>query len=126
MKKEPPTTIDAYIATFPAEVQDILRRIRALIREEAPAATEAMSYQIPTYKLKRNLVHFAAFKKHVGFYPGPSGIAHFQDRLAAYPSAKGSVRFPLDQPIPYELMREITRFRVREEEAKTKMSPARK
>lgn len=106
--------IDAYIAGFPQEVQAILTKIRATIRKAAPEAEEAFSYQMPTFRLHGNLVHFAAFKKHIGFYPTPSGIEQFKTELSAYHNAKGSVQFPLDQPIPYELIQRIVAFRVAE------------
>ncbi len=116
------TTIDEYIATFPADVQAILQKMRAVIRACAPDATEAISYQMPTFKLNGNLVHFAAFKSHIGFYPVPSGIEKFKKELAKYPQGKGSVQFPLDQPIPYALIEKIVKFRVKEnlEKAKSK------
>ncbi len=106
--------IDKYIANFPNEVQEILEKIRATIREAAPDAEETISYQMPTFRLNGNLVHFAAYKKHIGFYPAPSGIEKFKKELAAYQSAKGSVQFPLDRPIPYELIGKIVTFRARE------------
>jgi uncharacterized protein YdhG (YjbR/CyaY superfamily) len=112
--QSPPKTIDEYIAGFPGDVQEILEKVRATIREVAPTAEETINYQIPTFTLKGNLVHFAAFSKHIGFYPTPSGIEKFQDELAAYESAKGSVQFPLDQPIPYELIHRMVAFRVQE------------
>ena len=117
-----PTTIDEYIATFPKDVQTILQKIRATIRKAAPQAEEAISYQMPTFKLNGNLVHFAAFKSHIGFYPVPSGIEKFKKELSAYKGAKGSVQFPLDQPIPYGLIGRIVKFRVKEnlEKAKAK------
>ena len=108
------TNMDAYIASFPPEVQAILQALRRTIRAAAPEAEETISYAIPTFKLHGNLVHFAAFPHHIGFYPGPSGIAHFQPELAAYKSAKGSVQFPLDQPLPLELISRMVRFRVAE------------
>lgn len=115
MKKDgSPTTIDAYIAAFPEHVQVLLQKVRQAIREAAPQAEEAIKYRIPTYVLNGNLVHFAAYSKHVGFYPTPSAIARFGVELAAYATAKGSVQFPLDQPIPYDLIRRIVRFRVEE------------
>ena len=113
-----PITIDAYIANFPPDVQVILQQIRATIRAAAPDAAEKINYGIPTFTLGgRNLVHFAAFKNHVGFYPTPSGMERFHAELAGYKGAKGSVQFPLDRPIPYELIAAITRFRVAEVEA---------
>ena len=108
------TTIDEYIATFPQEIQIILNNIRTIVKELAPEATEKISYQMPTFYLNGNLVHFAAFKKHIGFYPTPSGIEAFQEELSKYKGAKGSVQFPLDQPIPYELIRKIVLYRLEE------------
>ncbi len=112
-----PTTIDAYIAAFPEDVQAILQQIRQLIHDTAPEATEAISYGMPTFKLHGNLVHFAAFKNHIGFYPVPSGMAAFQEELSAYKQGKGSVQFPLDRPMPYDLIRRIVQFRVAENRA---------
>jgi uncharacterized protein YdhG (YjbR/CyaY superfamily) len=114
--------IDAYIASFPEDVRAILEKVRATIRKAAPGAEETISYRIPTFTLKGNLVHFAAFKNHIGFYPGPTGIEAFKDELSAYEGAKGSVRFPLDQPIPLGLISKIVKFRVKEslEAAKAK------
>lgn len=113
-------TIDEYIATFPSEIQDILFKIRAIVKEVVPEAIEKISYQMPTFYLDGNLVHFAAFKKHIGFYPTPSGIDAFQEELSKYKGAKGSIQFPLDQPIPYELIRRIVQFRVEEKHNKGK------
>jgi len=106
--------IDEYIAQFPSDVQVILDKVRMTIRENAPGADEKISYGIPTFYLKGNLVHFAAYKRHIGFYPTSSGIEKFQKELSVYKGAKGSVQFPLDQPIPYDLIGEIVRFRVKE------------
>jgi uncharacterized protein YdhG (YjbR/CyaY superfamily) len=106
--------IDEYIAGFPHDVQEILEEIRMTIREAAPEADEAIKYQIPTFTLKGNLVHFGAFKKHIGFYPTSTGIDKFKNELSVYVGAKGSVRFPLDKPIPFDLISEIVKFRVRE------------
>lgn len=117
MNETAPTTIDAYIAGFPADVQTILQSIRRTIHDAAPEATEAISYQMPTFKLHGNLVHFGAFKNHIGFYPVPSGIEAFQDELAAYKQGKGSIQFPLDRPMPYDLIRRIVEYRVRENTA---------
>jgi uncharacterized protein YdhG (YjbR/CyaY superfamily) len=117
----PPTSIDDYIALFPAEIQAVLQKMRITIQQAAPGAVEAIKYQMPTFVLnKKNLVHFAAFKNHIGFYPTPSGIEQFKDALSVYVNAKGSVQFPLNKPIPYDLIAEITKFRVEEEQAKTK------
>jgi uncharacterized protein YdhG (YjbR/CyaY superfamily) len=116
MKKgpKPPRTIDEYIARSPKEVRAILEKMRSTIRKAAPDAEEAISYQMPTFRLKGNLVHFAAFPNHIGFYPTPSGIEMFKRELSGYKWAKGSVQFPLDRPIPYALVRRITEFRVKE------------
>lgn len=119
-------TIDEYIASFPADVQAILQKVRATIRKVAPEATEAISYQMPTFKLNGNLVHFAAFKNHIGFYPVPSGIEKFKKELSAYKGAKGSVQFPLDRPIPYGLISKIVKFRVKENLEKVKAKARKK
>jgi uncharacterized protein YdhG (YjbR/CyaY superfamily) len=115
--------VDAYIAGFPPEVQHILERIRTTIREAAPGAEEAIKYGLPTFLLNGNLVHYGAFKDHIGFYPTPSGIEAFTDELSTYRGAKGSVQFPLDRPIPYDLVRRIVQYRVNEVRAN---APARK
>ena len=108
-------TIDEYVNAFPEYVQKILEKMRRTIREAAPAATEAISYQMPTFKLNgKNLVHFAAFKKHIGFYPTPSGIVAFSKELYPYKSSKGAVQFPIDKHIPFELVGRIVVFRVKE------------
>lgn len=109
-----PRTIDEYIAGFPSEVQKILEKVRATVRKAAPGAEETIKYRMPTFTLNGNLVHFAAFKKHVGFYPTPSAIEEFKADLASYKSAKGSVQFPLDRPIPFDLIRRIVEFKVKE------------
>jgi uncharacterized protein YdhG (YjbR/CyaY superfamily) len=108
---------------FPEDVQEILQRIRGIISEVAPDAEEAIKYQIPTFVLGENLVHFAAFAKHIGFYPAPSGIEHFREDLSAYKSAKGSVQFPLDSPIPYNLIKRIVKFRVKECRSRLSQKP---
>lgn len=113
-----PPNIDDYIATFPPAIQEILQRIRATIREAAPEAEETISYQMPTFTLKGNLVHFAAFKNHIGFYPTPTGTEKFQEQLSVYKGGKGSIRFPLDEPMPLALISEIVKFRVEENLAK--------
>lgn len=107
-------TIDEYIALYADDIQKILQKVRNVIKEAAPDASEKISYQMPTFYLHGNLVHFAAFKTHIGFYPVPSGIEKFQDELSQYKGGKGSVQFPLDKPIPYDLIRRITLFRVEE------------
>jgi uncharacterized protein YdhG (YjbR/CyaY superfamily) len=107
-------TIDEYIAQYQAPVRGILQKIRETIQSAAPMATEKISYGIPTFFEGENLVHFAAAKRHIGFYPTPSGIGAFAGRLTDYHTSKGAVQFPLDQPIPYGLISEITAFRVNE------------
>jgi uncharacterized protein YdhG (YjbR/CyaY superfamily) len=121
-----PQNIDEYIAAFPPEIQKILEKIRITIRKAAPGAEETIKYQIPTFTLKGNLVHFAAFKNHIGFYPAPRAIETFKKELSAYEGAKGTVRFPLDEPIPYDLITRIVKFRVKTTLAKTKSKAAKK
>lgn len=111
--------IETYIEQFPENVQEILRQIRALIKTNAPEAEELMAYGMPGYKTnKRPLVYFAAFKNHIGFYATPSGHGEFQDDLSKYKQGKGSVQFPLDQPIPYDLIERMVTFRVTENKQK--------
>ena len=113
--KRPFKTIDEYIRTFPKDVQTILEKMRKTIREAAPGAVETISYQMPTFKLNgKGLVYFAAFKNHIGFYPIPSGVEAFEKELSPYKQGKGSVQFPIDQPVPYDLVRRIVTFRVNE------------
>lgn len=112
------SSIDTYISSFPDEVQVILREIRRILRDAAPDAEEAIKYQIPTFVLGENLVHFAAFEKHIGLYPTPSAIERFKDELSGFKSAKGSVQFPLDSSMPYVLIKRIVKFRVDECRAK--------
>ena len=107
-------TIDEYILQFPPEVKEILNRLKTVIKESAPNATEKISYQMPTYAFHGNLVHFAAYKNHIGFYPAASGVAAFTDKLVEYKTSKGAIQFPIDKPLPYELIREIVQFRVDE------------
>ena len=109
-----PQTIDEYIAGFPPDVQVLLEQIRATIRQVAPDAQEAIKYQIPTFVLHGNLVSFAGYKNHIGFYPVPTGMEAFKDELAPYVAGKGTARFPLDQPIPFDLISRIVQFRVQE------------
>lgn len=111
-KSTAPRDMDAYIAGFPKDVQAILERIRRTIRKAAPDAEEKISYQMPTFFLKGNLIHFAAYKKHIGLYPAPRGLARFKKELSAYEGGKGSVRFPLNKPIPFALISKIVKFRV--------------
>ena len=108
------STVDEYIATCPENVQKLLGEVRATIKAAAPQAEEKISYQMPTFFLKGNLVHFAAHTNHIGFYPTPSGIEAFKPELSIYESSKGAVQFPLDQPMPLDLISKITKFRVAE------------
>ena len=105
-------TIDEYIAAFPENVQELLEQMRSTIQEAAPDAEEKISYAMPTFVLKGNLVHFAAYKNHIGFYSAPTGHEAFKDDLSVYKGGKGSVQFPLDQPLPLELVSRIVKFRV--------------
>lgn len=107
-------TTDEYIALFPADVQRKLQELRETIRSCAPEATEKISYQMPTFYLHGNLIHFAAHKNHIGLYPTPNGIQAFNNELSKYESGKGSVQFPLDEPLPLELVKKIVKFRVKE------------
>jgi uncharacterized protein YdhG (YjbR/CyaY superfamily) len=107
-------SIDEYIATFPADTQAKLEAVRATIRAAAPEAEERISYQMPTFALKGNLVHFAALKNHIGFYPTPSGIEAFADESSQYKTTKGAMQFPIDQPLPLELISRIVKFRAAE------------
>ena len=124
MERNNISDIDSYIAGFSEEIREILIKVRETIKQAAPEAKETLSYQIPTFILKGNLVHFAAYKNHVGFYPTPSGIERFKDELSVYKGAKGSVQFPIDKKIPYDLISKIVKFRVKEklkrEDIKTK------
>ena len=123
---KPPTTIDEYIDQFPEDVKGILNELRQTIREAAPEAQETINYQMPTFTLNGNLVHFAAFKNHIGFYPTPTGIEAFKEELSVYKGAKGSVQFPIDQPLPWSLIRRIVEYRVKENsERKPKKKAAR-
>ncbi len=115
-----PTSIDEYIAGYPPDVQRILQKIRLTVRKAAPGAEEAISYQMPAFKLNGNLVYFAGFKEHIGFYPVPTGIAKFKKELSVYKQGRGSVQFPLDKPIPYSLITKIVKFRVAENLARKK------
>jgi uncharacterized protein YdhG (YjbR/CyaY superfamily) len=111
--------IDEYIALFPKEIQSLLQQMRATIKAAAPEAVEKISYQMPTFFLNGNLVHFAAFKSHIGFYPVPTGIEKFKKELSIYKTTKGAVQFPLDKPLPLALITKIVKFRVAENLRKT-------
>ena len=115
-----PVTIDEYIAGYPADTQERLQALRQTIRAVAPEATEAINYGVPTFQLNGNLVHFGASKNHIGFYPSPSAMTAFEGRFAGYKTAKGSVQFPNDQPLPLGLVTEIVKFRVEEQQKKKK------
>jgi len=112
-KSTAPRTIDEYIAGFPKDVQGTLRKVRTTIRKAAPGAQETISYQIPTFKLNGMLISFAAFSKHIGLYPAPSGSERFNRELAAYRTSKATVNFPLDKPLPYALVTRIVKLRVK-------------
>jgi uncharacterized protein YdhG (YjbR/CyaY superfamily) len=114
-------TIDEYIALFPEDIQKILKELRAVIKAAAPDAEEKISYQMPTFAQKGNVVHFAALKNHIGFYPTPSGIQAYHDELSIYEGSKGAIRFPIDKPLPLELISKIVKFRVAENLKKAEM-----
>lgn len=119
--KTTPKNIDEYISGFPDEIRVLLEEVRKTIRDAAPEATETISYQMPTFRLNGNLVHFAAFKNHIGLYPAPTGIEEFGKELSVYKSGKGSVQFPLTDPLPLDLIARIVRFRVGENLKKRKL-----
>ncbi len=112
-------SIDEYISKFTPEIQEILTMLRKVIKESAPEAQEKISYQMPTFVLHGNLVHFAAFKNHIGFYPTPSGVEAFKQELSEYKGAKGSIQFPIGKPLPYELISNIVKYRVVENTQKS-------
>ena len=109
-----PQTIDAYIASYPKDVQVHLKKIRSTIKKAAPKAQEKISYRIPTFFQDGNLIFFAAFKNHISVYPAPRGAAEFKQELSAYEGGKGTVQFPLGKPIPYGLITRIVKFRLQE------------
>lgn len=113
-------TIDQYISMFPDNIQTILKKLRKIVREAAPKAEETISYQIPTFKLNGNLVHFAAFKDHISFFPTSSGRIAFKRELSKYKGGRGTIQFPLDKPIPYALVKRIVKFRVKENSEKAR------
>jgi uncharacterized protein YdhG (YjbR/CyaY superfamily) len=120
METAKPTEIDEYIADFPKEVQEVLELVRATIRKAAPQAEETISYAIPTFKLNNTyLVYFAGFKNHIGFYPAPVGMEEFKEEFSAYKTGKGSVQFPLDQPMPLDVITRMVKFRVEQNLEKT-------
>lgn len=116
MNKKTPLIIEDYILQYPQTLQIIMQQLRVAIKEASPQATEKMSWGMPTFYLFGNLVHFAMNRHHIGFYPGESGVAHFQDRLTSYKTSKGAIQFPLDQPIPFDLIQDIVRYRTSENE----------
>lgn len=107
-----PSSIDAYIAGFPKQIQDILQQVRHTVTKAAPGAQETIKYDMPTFTFKGNLVHFAAFKKHIGFYPAPTGDPAFEKDLAPYKTGRGSVQFPYNKPLPLELITRIVKLNV--------------
>ena len=111
-------TVDEYIASFPPEKRRVLERVREVIRKAAPGAVEKISYGMPGYKLRHNLVYFAAHTNHIGLYPTPSATGAFAKELKPYESGKGSIKFPLDKPIPYDLIKRIVEFRIKEDTGK--------
>ena len=113
-----PKNIDEYISRFPDDIQQILEKLRATIRTAAPEAEETISYQMPAFRLNGILVYFAAFKDHIGFFPTSSPIVAFEKDLAPYRHSKGGVQFPLDEPIPFELIKKIVKYRVKQNKAK--------
>ena len=115
-----PATIDEYIATFPPDVQAILEKIRSTVRDAAPQAAEKISYKMPAFALDGDLIYFAAFKKHIGVYPPVRGDAKLNKELARYRGEKGNLKFPLDEPIPYELITRVVKSRVKEHGARTR------
>ena len=126
METTTPQSIDEYIAGFPRDVQQSLQELRAIIREAAPEVQETIKYRMPTFVLHGNLVHFAGYQKHIGFYPTPSAIEAFSSELAGYESAKGSVQFPLNEPVPCTLIRKMVEFRVKEMRKKMAVGKRRK
>ena len=120
MNKSLPKNTGQYIDQFPTPTQKLLKQLRATIKKAAPKATEKISYGMPAFVLNGNLVYFAAYKKHIGFYPGPAGIVAFKDHLTKYKWSKGAIQFPLDQALPLGLVARIVKFRVKQNSAKPK------
>lgn len=120
MKKTSAASIDEYIADYPGDVQKLLQRIRRTIRKAAPGAKEAIKYGIPTFVLNRNLIHFAGYKNHIGLYPAPRAVEKFKKELANYEGGKGTIQFPLDQPIPLDLITRVVKYRVSEDAKRAK------
>ncbi|MFH6982913.1 iron chaperone [Marinoscillum luteum] len=122
--KEAPQSVDEYIADFPIEVQEILKAIRKVIQQAAPEATESISYGIPTFSQNGVLVHFGGYKQHIGFYPAPRAIEVFKEELSGYEGGKGTIKFPLNKPIPMELITRIVQYRLAENLNKSKNKKA--
>jgi uncharacterized protein YdhG (YjbR/CyaY superfamily) len=125
-RKAGPGSIDEYIAAFPQEIQKILQELRATIKAAAPEAYEKISYQMPAFDLKGNLVWFAAYKNHIGFYPMPSGIQAFKKEFSVYEGSKGAIRFPIDKPLPLKLVSKVVKFRVAENLKKAEIKSRKK
>jgi uncharacterized protein YdhG (YjbR/CyaY superfamily) len=119
-------SVDEYISTFPKDTRKILEQVRQTIKNSAPEAEETINYQIPTFKLSGNLVHFAAFKNHIGFYPTSSGQKAFEKELSVYKSGKGSIQFPIDKPLPLALIKKIVKYRIKENLGKDIGKPKKK
>jgi uncharacterized protein YdhG (YjbR/CyaY superfamily) len=117
---EDPQTIDEYIAGFPPDIQKTLHEIRKFIKEAAPEASEKIAYGMPTFYLNGNLVHFAAFKDHYGFFPSPSVSDEFEKELRPYRTGKGTLRFALDEPLPWDIIKKVIHFRIEENLRKSK------
>jgi uncharacterized protein YdhG (YjbR/CyaY superfamily) len=126
MESNKAKTIDEYISNCPEEIQKKLKEMRSTIKAAAPNATEKISYQIPTFYLNGNLVHFAALKNHIGFYPTPSGVQAFIKETAKYASTKGAIQFPLDEPLPLKLVSKIVKFRVKENLKRSRMKSSKR
>ena len=126
MQTKTPKDIDEYIAGFPKDIQKTLSKIRSTIKKAAPKAEEAISYQIPTFRLNGNLIHFAAYKNHIGLYPAPRSVEKFTKELERYVSSKATIKFPLDEPVPYDLITKIVEFRVKQNSEKPKTRSAAK
>jgi uncharacterized protein YdhG (YjbR/CyaY superfamily) len=122
MDKLAPTNFEEYFSNFPAETQELLQQMRETIQQAAPDAIEVISYKMPAFKTNKILAYFAAYTKHIGFYPGASGIANFQSEIAQYKNAKGSVQFPINQPLPLDLVKRIVQFRAKENREKSEKS----
>jgi len=125
MQQAPPKTIDEYIGGFPEEIQERLKKIRLTIRNAAPEAKETIKYQMPTFTLKGNLISFAAYKRHIALYPAPEGDEQFNLELSAYKAEKSTVRFPLDRPIPYDLISRIVKYRIEDNQRRAEVKAKR-